>query len=254
MIHINSEPWHNFGFFELDLARGKVDGFSYMNKFGRNATVGAIEDIWDLGSDYQYATSTISLELLTSGADSVAGTGARVVTVIGLDDNWAVKTEDVNTNAATVYLTKQYRRIYRAYVKNAGSGGINATQITIQGQGGGIQQAAIMVGMGQTLMAIYTIPAGYTGYLCEWNASLNKALGTVIGVNILLFTRDNGITNPSWQLKDIHGLTSGGTSDMKEDFCIPLRYPEKTDIRLRADATGAIDVSAGFTFTLIPNA
>lgn len=48
------------------------------------------EDIWTGGGGYPWLTASTALELLSSSAnDTSAGTGARTVTINGLDINYA---------------------------------------------------------------------------------------------------------------------------------------------------------------------
>ena len=74
----------------INIARGLVRGASVIHKFGRNPNVGgAPETIWEQGGVYTYLT--VASTVYVSGADaqdSAAGTGARTVTVQGLDANY----------------------------------------------------------------------------------------------------------------------------------------------------------------------
>ena len=73
--------------FALNLARGKVRGTSYVEKFGRNSSVAtSIETIWDHGGIYEYLTSATAVYVYSANAnDGLTETGARKVTVQGLD-------------------------------------------------------------------------------------------------------------------------------------------------------------------------
>jgi hypothetical protein len=59
-------------------------------------------------------------------------------------------------------------------VETAGTSGNNEGTITVTYTGGSDVAATISEGNGQTLMTLYTIPAGYTGYLLSMNISSGK--------------------------------------------------------------------------------
>ena len=69
-------------------------------KFGKNPDVGNTEEtIWDAGGLYSWQSAAESLEILSSEvADAAAGTGARTVTVKGLDSNYELLSETVTLN------------------------------------------------------------------------------------------------------------------------------------------------------------
>ena len=74
----------------------------------------------------------------------------------------------------TVTTTQQFLRVFRMSVETAGSFGNNEGTITATYTGGADVAATISPGNGQTLMALYTIPAGYTGYLLSIDVSSGK--------------------------------------------------------------------------------
>jgi hypothetical protein len=58
--------------FALEVAKGKISGHSFINKFGRNTAVGTtLEDIWDVGGTYAFPnTGGEAVNITTSGTDS----------------------------------------------------------------------------------------------------------------------------------------------------------------------------------------
>lgn len=99
--------------FYLLVSQGKIPGMSIVQKFGRNTDVdsGTLpEDMWGGSSTYTGFPVGGNAERLafvsTSADDAEAGTGARTVTIIGLDGNWNQQTETVTLNGlTTVYST-----------------------------------------------------------------------------------------------------------------------------------------------------
>jgi hypothetical protein len=234
------------------IAEGYLPGHSLMLKFGRNPDIdtGAAEDIWEGGGLYTFDTTAQSLEIVSSdAADASAGTGARTVTVIGLDANYASKTEVVTmdgTNA--VALTGTWLRVHRCSVTTAGTGEVNAGTLTIRLAGAGATRLVVGAGNGQTLMAVYTIPASMTGYLYHYYVTGN-ATPTAPTMDVSLWTRSStGVRN----LKHQQALTSG--EPLTYTFAAPFKITEKTDIWLRATSVvNNTDVCGGFDIVLVAN-
>ena len=158
--------------FWLRLGRGQISEYSEVHKFGTNASVGTSFVPISRGGIYQTPTAAAALELVSSDAnDTSAGTGARTVTVIGLDSNWAEVSQVVTMNGTTaVALSTNLIRAYRMYVTTSGTYGTataasHAGTITLQGSGGGatwLQIYPTNFPRGQSQCGVYTIPTGYT--------------------------------------------------------------------------------------------
>ncbi|KKK50144.1 hypothetical protein LCGC14_3127950, partial [marine sediment metagenome] len=138
----------------------------------------------------------------------------------------------------TVVTTAQsFLRVYRAIVRTAGSTGWNIGTITIRDQDTDVTRASIEPFFNQTLMAVFTIPAGFTGFITSWytGAVVNK------DTEVLLFIRPY---QEVFQVKrHIHiiGASYGERFDFAE------KVEAKSDIEIRAKASGGGgDVSAGF--------
>ncbi len=236
----------------LEIGRGNVSGQSLLLKFGRNSDVdtGAYEDVWDGGGTWVPPTTARIHDIASSSAsDTSAGTGARTVTIIGLNGSYAVTTETVTMNGTTnVPTVNSYVIIYRMYVVTAGSGATNAGTITATAQTDATVTAQISVGMAQTLMAIYQVPAGKTAYLRRYYASLNNATSAT-SADVRLSVKPFGEV---YQVKHIVGLLSTGTSFVDYRYDLPLVIAEKSLIKLDANSSANnMDVSGGFDLVLI---
>lgn len=161
-----------------DVARGRIFGASVVHKFGRNSDVGtAFEDIWETGGVYSWPTSASTLEAISTDAnDTAAGTGARTVTIEGLDADFNEISETITMNgvSASSATALSFLRVNRAYVVQSGAyssttSGSNIGNITIRVSGAGATQATIQVdalaGKGQTEIARYTVPAGKVAFV-----------------------------------------------------------------------------------------
>ena len=239
--------------FSLEVAQGKVEKFSQVNKFGENGDVasGTTEDIWDGGGTYVWPT-TADITHVSMSVDQAAAQG-ETIEVQGLDVNWVLTVQDVvldETDTTTaVALTTALRRIFRMKVN---SSAVLDQDLAAHDVGDTQDYAIILAGNNQTLMSLYTIPAGKTGYIRKFYASLAaSSVRDPDSVLIRSWARDN--TNGyAFQLKHSLNLDKGGTTAFERTFDPPLKMPEKTDMRMTAYAEGApAYVSSGFDLYLI---
>lgn len=240
--------------FYLQVAQGTIEGYSNVSKFGRNPTVGSsdYESIWEGSNAYPWQTVADQLEVLSSSAnDTSAGTGARTVELQGLDSSWNVLTETITMNGtAAVTTTGSFLRIFRARVVTAGTSLRNEGDITIRDQDTSTTRALITdgttSGMGQTLMAVYTVPAGKTAYLINFDFSSAKDQEQ----RYRLMARDNSVTDAAWNVKEF-ASGRGGFSDFKK-WAIQS-YGEKTDLDLQVISNSTSAAAGGFELILVDN-
>jgi len=241
----------------LEIPRGTLAGFSSVNKFGRNNDVdaAAAEDIWDGGALWVPPTTHRTHAIVSSdAADTAAGTGARTVTLFGLNSSWAEVSETVTLDGTTpVNTVGTYHRIYRMFVASAGSGLKNAGNITATAATDGTVTARITAALGQTLMAIYTVPAGKTAYMTDYYAAINIAGGGAAYADIELYVRpDVSVATSPYQLKHFLNLATTGTSYLRHEFAPYFKITERSDIIMRSATTvNNTDVSAGFDLILV---
>jgi len=236
------------------ISAGDLTGYSAINKFGRNPNIGgAPETIWMYGGRYVYLTSPSTVYAHSADtADSVSGTGARTVTIQGLDGNYESIEETVTVRSG-VATTAQFLRVFRAFVVTSGSTGTNEGNIIIStgAAGTGTVLADIgtigtgtTYGLGQTNLALYTIPAGKTGYLTAWNigvGSYNDA------VTVSLLSRE---FNSAFRTRDIMDVPGGSHV---RNYSVPIKLPEKTDVEIIGIATTGTNISSSFDIILVDN-
>lgn len=240
--------------FFLAVAKGDFTGYSNVSKFGYNAAVTSIayESIWEGSNAYPWQTVADQLEVLSSSAnDTSAGTGARTVELEGLDSSWNLLTETLTMNGTTaVTTTASFLRIFRARVVTAGTSLRNEGDITIRDQDTSTTRALITNGptssFGQSLMAVYTIPAGKTGYVININFSSAKDLEQ----EYRLMARDNTVANAAWNVKEFVTGRGGFSDFIKRGI---NKYTEKTDLDLQVISSANSAVGGGFEIILIDN-
>ena len=242
--------------FILDLSAGDVSGMGYIEKFGRNTTMSAnIETIWDGGDIYTYLTTASSVYVTSSdNDDTTTGTGARTVEIQGLDENYALTTEtvDVDDTASTT----TFIRVFRVRTQSTGSSGQAEGEISVRsaaGGGGTLLAQILRVGtgqgasLGQTFMALYTVPAGKTAYITQWIVGAGAQNADTTALLVAREFNDGG-----YNAKDI--IISAGQQFAK-NYKVPLQFTEKTDIEVRGfTSTSGNDCSSTFNLILVDNA
>jgi hypothetical protein len=223
----------------IPIAAGEVGGYSHINKFGYSNDISSLSTIWDGSTLYTYSSS--------AGTVTVSGTSdddSAVIEIQGLDANYNVVIQDVTLDgegdgtAATNLI-----RVFRARVKTPAAGETtNAGLLNINIAGA--VRAKILAGKGQTLMAVYTVPAGKTAYLLNLSLSVDKNVDVIYKVMV------REIDDGGFQIKGQFG-TFGTPVD--HQYPVPLRFEEKTDIEIRADAGNTCGGGAVFDLILVDN-
>ncbi len=247
--------------FELQIARGQIAWHNPLFKFGNNTTVGnSLETIWAEGGLYSYLTAATVLKVSSSSTDDTsAGTGARTVQLYGLDGDYNEINELVTLNGRTaVNTTQSFLRINRMIVRSAGSGGANAgviyagTGTVTTGVPANVYASVNGVtGANQSLMALWTVPAGYTAYILQYDVSNGTTSNTPAVCKLILAVRPYGEV---FQSKDVKSLTTG--MHVEETFSLPQKITEKSDIEVRAISSSnsvSFDISAAFEIVYIKN-
>lgn len=244
--------------FQLQVARDQISYHEFIHKFGFYDSVDtSLTTIWSQGGVYSYLSTASTLYISSSStADTGAGTGARTVTVSGLDNNFDEKIETVTLNGqAGVELNgSTWFRVNRIIVNTAGSGGANAGVLYVGTESaptGGVptnKYATVGIGDNQTLMMTYTIPRGYTAFITQKDVSASSSAGK-FAILSLVARPFGGVFN----VKD-RVLSSQGYSSIAYPY--PLKFTEKTDIEIRAQADsagGTVTVSAALDILIIEN-
>src|SRR6056300_304201 len=243
--------------FELQVARGQIAYHYGQFKFGFNPDVDdLLETVWAQGGLYSYlATASVLKVSSSSTADAAAGTGARTVTLSGLDANYSEISETVTLNGQTaVNTTNSYLRIFRMVVNSAGSGGQNAGVVyagtgTVTSGVPANKYATIAIGDNQTLMAIWTVPANHTAYLLQTDVTVATMLNNKYCTASL-------VARPFGEVFQVKDRFVKAESQTTLTYSVPLKFEEKTDIEYRAigDSAGAdIAISAAFEIVYIWN-
>lgn len=234
--------------FELQVARGQIQGHTSFNVFGYNPDIDTSEEtIWPDGGTIPHPTVASALSIVSTSTDddgSPAGTGARTVYIEGVDGDYNVVSETITLNGTTaVATTNTYLYVNQFYVATAGSGGANAGEITAKVST--TLYDLIATGYNQRTTAHYCVPAGYTGYLTTGVITTGQASGST---SVTAFLKQHG---PDGILR-VGAVSTLNNGSVQYDFTYPYVIPEKNCVGASAVGTAANNsASAYFNIVLI---
>lgn len=226
----------------LSIAQGEVNGHSGEHKFGAVPAMSQNQTgtIWDVNDTNYPWSSWSSAGTVTIPAVNASDNG-KTVTLVGLDANFEPQEETLTVSSAgTTTSTLSYIRLYRAYML---TGATNIGNIDVQK--GGTTVLRITAGLGQTLMAVYTVPAGYTAYLVQGTATCQDGADATVS----MYSRYDG--QDAFRIGHTFEVAGDGGQYLYK-FSIPTRMPEKTDIDVRATVrSNNARVTAAFDMILV---
>ena len=250
----------------LAIAKGEVVGTTFVHKFGNAPDFDAADGeitVWDGAEDGMAWELMGYVYSVTADIDSISSSDtsdAQEITLTGLDINYLEVTQTAILIGQTrVALKTDLIRVYRAfnsssvnlsghvmiYVNGALSGGVPTTNADIRAIIDPVNQ--------QTEMAVYTIPAGKTGYMRDWYGATSGA-NRDSNYPLKLVSRDFGGV---FRVKHNSAISDAGTSNHQHNYQEPEIFLEKTDIEMRATVTAAgvtgASFAAGFDIVLVDN-
>lgn len=241
--HVDNRPRVSVVQYSYDIAKGNISGHDYIRKFGHNDDVAATaETLWSSGGLYPWPTTAEVLKVSSSDANddgAPVDAGARTLQLYGLDANYALQDEIITLNGQTAVATdNSYLRVYRAVVLTAGASLGNEGTISIKNNADAVTLLTIEPLKNQSLAALFTIPAGNTGYLASWYAATSS--NKVVEVEVYI--------KPFGEVFQVKTHVEINQTPYKDNWEFPDSIPAKSDIEVRATAAGGGGaVSGGFT-------
>ena len=238
--------------------------YSVIHKFGRNIGITTSFLPVALGGIYRMPQVAGATKLRVKAGntnDTALGSGARSITIQGLDATGALVTEDLPTAglAAGANSTNTYIRLFRAYIATAGTfstttGGAQAADIIIEDAAGSedwLTISATDFDRGQSQVACYTVPLGKTGYIQSYDASVD--IKAAKPISLLLMQRQNILETaaPYTALRTVEEF-DGIEAEMSRIREVPLGpFPALTDLIWLGKAAATSGVSINFTIMLV---
>lgn len=229
---ISQTQYGKFEDFDLQVARGQIQGHSTLNIYGYQTAIGtSFIPVWENATAYTYPVAATQMHLAGSNGDTAS------IVIQGLDANYNMISETAVLNGTTAVTTvKSYLRINSLRV-SVGSATNPAGVVTLKDLTDTIIYAQINAGVGRSQAAIYTVPAGYTFYLSriDINTSLN-------GSNFATYQNKTVDVNGVIQLTQ----QAPFAINYHTQRVMPRPFLEKTDIQLQCkvnSTTGAVSIS-----------
>ena len=232
----------------IPIAAGQVDGWGWVHKFGAvplMSTNPGYGSVWDK-SDTLYPWSAFSTPgVLTVATTAVNGSAVttddgKTITIIGLDASFNETQDTITISGGVGTGTVTFARVYRAFTSADNTAEFRVSR-------GGTEVLRINIGKAQTLMAVYTVPAGKTAYLIKGTTSIGNSGDATVD----LFARFGG----TGAFRIGHTLECSMTGGQYTyEFAVPIPLPEKTDIDVRATVrSNNCRVTAAFDMVLVDN-
>lgn len=222
----------------LEIAKGNIAKHSLITKFGLNSDIdtGAAEDIFGQGGTYVEPTAArVHAFVSSSTNDASAGTGARTLTVRGVDGSYNAVSETVTMNGTTpVNTVNSYFHIHLVQVATVGSLGYNEGTITATAATDATVTITVEPVNNQSTSSIYLVPNGYKGYIMMIRARMNNATANS-AANVDLYVKPFG---GGYQLKTRLGVNNSGGSSVENDYTqsCPFIVQGKSFIKMRCSS------------------
>jgi len=246
-------------------ASGNIDGVDIIHKFGRNDSVGTSFVPVTMSGTYPTPlfSNATALRVKAGGNanDTAAGSGAREITLQGLDDSGVYQSVTLATAGASAssYTTVTFSRLFRYFVSASGTyasatAGSHAGTITIEDSSAnvwGLIDAGSGFPMAQSEVACYTVPAGKTAFVQETVRFTDSSKPT----GIIFFRRDDADDETNYGVMRKVESTDAQLGQFAETHVNPLGpFREFTDIGFMAKVgTGSASVAVNFEIILIDN-
>jgi hypothetical protein len=232
------------------VSTGLVRGISTVAVIGKSNNIGVATPPLTIGANnllQLFATAAESWEIVSASAnDTAAGTGARVVAITSLDENYLPQVDVVVMNGVTpVALPRgaHYLRSQQFTVVSAGSGAVNAGNLTLRVAGAGAVRGFMLGAEGLSKQSSYTVPAGCTLWVSDVSFFCAASGAGIVTADIATFVRQpSGVT-----------LLGFDFTQNAETPSLPFRagfsLPEKTTIEYRVNAVNVANTDVGVFLT-----
>jgi hypothetical protein len=226
----------------MQIAQGLIAGHSVESISGYNPSTSAGDAVWSAATPYPWSSLATAQTLYLKSSTNNATDRSMSIFIDGLDANYANQTEVITLNASdsrtAVATTKQFLRIHSIMCNGTDANvGDITTHVT---SGSGTVVSKLSAGRGSAKAGVYTVPAGYTGYLFKGDASSTAA--TVVNFMGRYFGKAFMVLH----------VAIVDNSTYIYDFPFPMTLPEKTDMYTTIEA-GSGKTAINYEILLVAN-
>lgn len=245
--------------YKRDVALGKIESNKNYIVNALRTNIDATEKVISpLSNDYPWPTTARRLRIKAGGNanDTVVGSGAQFVTIVGLDGNFNEIYETVATSgtSASAWTTLKFIRVNAAVVSLVGTyTGSNEGNIIIESETDLYELCIILAGNSRSLLSVYTVPRGYTA--CITRLFISVSYGHSISLSGYYRKNGNDLTSPYSPKVLINSFVGfSGSIDVRPEELVP--FEETTDFWLtvkKDTGTGDATVNASYDLDLLRN-
>lgn len=228
----------------VQVSRGNVLNSEVRHIFGMadvSTTMVPVSDALVYRTPQVSGATALRIKAGGNANDTATGSGARSITLTGLNADGDMISETIATNGASASSAtdSQFIRLFEVVVADSGaygsqSAGSHAGDITIENAAGGTDWAKIPVNSfpnSSTAIGSFTIPKGYKGLIEGITVSIEGAKSA----DVLMLQRSNVLQSsapysPVRRMQEWIGLTDQFT----DTFTMPFVYDELTDVGMLA--------------------
>ena len=226
--------------FAIDAQRGVLTGYAVATFSACNLDVdnGGVNSwpatVWTGGPGlYPWLATPRPLQVRsTNAADTALGAGAQSVTLALLDANYELSVVTVPLNGTTPVPLGTWFRVNDVTCGSAAYRATNVGEIIVETADGPTARLDhIPPGIGRSCTGVYTVPAGWTGFITFYRTSIYRTAPAAAAAAVELFVyTPGGVVAPLFFFFDnvkceIYTAVSPS---------VPPRFTEKTDIEVRA--------------------
>lgn len=227
-------PSSNIPYFQRDLiSKGLPNGAQWNYVIGKRVGINNTRaDLWEGPTEvYVYPPAGgIQMKIVSSSAsDTGAGVGAQQIHVHYLDKNYNVMVE-VLTLAGVTPVNTVATDILRINGMHLIRGASPVGNISLTNLAGTVTYAYQSAGYDLARQSMFTIPAGYTGYISQWGPSGGSTSGHVTQIT-LRATAHLGVLWPVFLAQNLVGCEYEGH---EVPFLIPIPIPATADVKISA--------------------
>jgi len=226
----------------MQIAQGLIAGHFLETVSGYNPATSAGDAVWSAATPYPWSSLATAQTLYVKSSTNNATDRSMPILVDGLDANYVNQTEVVTLDAAdsrtAVATTKQFLRVHSIMCNGANTNVGDITTTVTSGSGTVISK--LSAGRGRAQAGVYTVPAGYTGYLFKGDASSTAA--TVVNFMGRYFGKAFMVLH----------VAIVDNSTYIYDFPFPMVLPEKTDMYTTIEA-GSGKTAVNYEILLVAN-
>ena len=216
--------------FMLEVGKGNITGYTPIFFTGINQALSTVEQtIRTVGARYPFPISAGTwLTKSTSANDTILGTGARELILLGLDDDHIEQAEVIPLNGLTPVSTSlNWFRVNFYQIISAGTSKVN--EGTIDLYVGSDILARIEPTEGRALQCVSTVPAGKTWYTGNFFPSCGKGDEVLTFARFFQSTGAGAATSKTFQYQNTFPFTN----------MTRIGFPEKFDFEATAIKTGS---------------